>query len=192
MRRNKTIIVAIVLLVGIVFGTSAMDFDWQNYASCIEPGNILTNVGVGFGTPVAGDVKIPPIQASVEYVIPIAGFPTSFGGLIGITTSELDTVYSKYTYTGIAFGGRASWHFDLDIDKLDTYSSLALGYFSFSMKDDPKPGYEGYGDFSMDYSQFYYGFNVGARYFFTPMIGASVEVGYSALSYIAAGITLKF
>ena|GEM_PF-537956 len=192
MKLNKRIIIALIALVGIVGGASAIEFDWQNYSACVEPGNILTNVGVGFGSPVIGDVVIPPIQASVEYVLPIAGFPTSFGGLIGITTSSYDTIWSKYDYTGIAFGGRASWHFNIGIDNLDTYSSLTLGYFSFSMKDTPKAGYEDLPKIETDYSQFYYGVNVGVRYFFTPVIGASVEVGYSALSYIAAGLTLKF
>jgi len=191
MKQSK-IIIALILFVSIVGGASAIEFNWQNYADCVKQGDILVNAGVGFGTPVVGDMVIPPIQASVEYVLPIAGFPTSFGGLVGFTTSALDTVYSKYDYTGIAFGGRASWHFDLGIDKLDTYSSLTLGYFKFSMKDSPKAGYENYPKTEMDYSQFYYGFNIGARYFFTPVIGASLEIGYSALSYVAAGISLKF
>jgi len=183
MKQSK-IIIALILFVSIVGGASAIEFNWQNYADCVKQGDILVNAGIGFGTPVAGDMVIPPIQASVEYVLPIAGFPTSFGGLFGISTSSYDFLGSKSEYTYMAFGGRASWHFDLGIDKLDTYSSLALGYFMYSAKSSSIA--------ATTVGSLYYGFNVGARYFFTPVIGASVEIGYSALSYLAAGISLKF
>jgi hypothetical protein len=43
-----------------------------------------------------------------------------------------------------------------------------------------------------DLSAFYYGFNLGARYFFTNNIGAYVELGYNAVSVVNASLTVKF
>ncbi len=190
--KSKVIIIGLLLAVLMTAAVSALDFDWQSYSSSIKEGDILANVGIGFGTPSIGKMVIPPIQASVEYVIPVLGFPTSFGALVGFTTSAYDYFYGTYNYTGIAMAARASWHIDLGIDKLDTYSSLALGYFKYLTTYTPIAGYEGWSINETDYSSFYYGVNVGARYFFTPSLGASIELGYSALSYIAAGLTLKF
>lgn len=192
MKHTRSIFIGLLVTAIAAGSLSAMDFDYKSYPDTVQKGNILANVGVGFGTPIMGSTVIPPLQASVEYVLPVFGFPTSFGGLVGFTTSSSDTLYSTINYTGIAVAARASWHVSLGIKNLDPYASISLGYYSFTMKDNPKAGYEDLPLFNMDYSQFYYGVNIGARYFFTPKLGASVEIGYSALSYVAAGVTLKF
>ena len=68
--------------------------------------------------------------------------------------------------------------------KLDTYAGLMLGYHIASVSE---TGY--YGN-SLVGSGFDLGVVLGARYFFTPRIGAFTELGYS-LPYWNLGVTFK-
>jgi hypothetical protein len=57
------------------------------------------------------------------------GRPLSFGGLIGLTTSEYDFNYGSgygytYSYSMFTLGARIGWHFDFGLDKLDTYGPM--------------------------------------------------------------------
>jgi hypothetical protein len=173
-------------------------FDWKAYGG-IEKGDWLINAGVGFGTPLYGDMTIPPISASVDYALPIAGLPFTVGGYFGINGSKYEyewTVLGEthgytYTYTGLAFGARLGYHPKFfDLEKLDLYANLCLGYYLYTAEAEYH-GYDGSGDDPVDYSTFFFATNVGARYFFTPRFGAFVELGYSAMSYVTAGLAVK-
>jgi hypothetical protein len=188
------------LLFGITIGSvSAVDF--TAYPGALAKGNIILNAGVGFGTPLYGDMTIPPISVSVDYALPIGGLPFTVGALGGFNRSKYDYTYNLYggnygytwTYTGIAIAGRLGYHPDLGVKNLDVYADIALGYYIYTAKAE----YTGnWGAASKpdptSYSTFYWGGNLGARYFFVPKFGAFVELGYSALSYVTAGLTVKF
>jgi hypothetical protein len=90
-----------------------------------------------------------------------------------------------WTYTGLVFAGRFGYHPDLGVKNLDAYANISLGYYMFTAKasDGPNPS---------ALSTFYWGGNLGARYFFKPAIGAYVELGYSSFSFVSAGVTVKF
>jgi hypothetical protein len=173
-------------------------------------GQIFINAGIGFGNPLFGDTAIPPISASFDYMVPINKLPFSFGAYVGFTTSkhtayggDLRPYYNYkwdwvYKYTGLAFGARAGYHFNFGVKNLDTYGGLMLGYYRFAGKaelegSDTKPaGLDVPSASVTDYSTFLFGFNGGVRYFFTNNIGAYAEFGYSAISFISVGVSVKF
>ena len=73
------------------------------------------------------------------------------------------------------------------VPKLDTYAGLMLGYHFTSVSSTaPAEHYES----SIAASAFDMGVILGARYFFTPRIGAFTELGYT-LPYWNLGVTFK-
>jgi hypothetical protein len=72
------------------------------------------------------------------------------------------------------------YHFNF-LDNLDLYAGLNLGYV---IQTSNQTQYSGS-------SFFLWGFNTGARYFFTENLGAYLELGYSGLNYISTGVTFK-
>ncbi|MCL2186883.1 MAG: hypothetical protein FWB86_13680, partial [Treponema sp.] len=191
------IIVALLILVAFVGSASA--FDFLSAADGIKDSSIFINLGVGFGVGLYSDIVIPPVQASVEYLLPI-GIPLSVGGFfeMGMWTNNgnVTTYVGKYDETRMAFGGKVSWHVDLGLKNLDLYVSLKLGYMLWSVTND-------YTDWSYSsgyyrrkvessYDDLFYGFALGARYFFTDAIGIYLEAGYSLVSFVNLGLAVKF
>jgi hypothetical protein len=177
-------------------GHSLLAADFLSFAGGLGPGNILVNAGIGFGTPLYGKTVVPPLSASVDYLYAQNGLPMSFGAIMGLSTSELDFSYGNYGYTYsysmFSLGARFGWHFNFGVDKLDTYGILTLGYIFLSSDAEYR------GEWGLAYKpepvstgSFLFGVNVGARYFFTDMIGAYAEVGYSAFSFLSLGVTVK-
>ena len=83
------------------------------------------------------------------------------------------------------------YHFNF-ARNLDTYTGLTLGWVvqTANVKYDSnwttdRRSYNGE-------SFFLWGFNIGARYFFTDTVGAYLELGYSGLQIIGLGVSLKF
>jgi hypothetical protein len=185
-----------IIVVGAALPASIFALDWQAYPDSIKAGNITMNAGVGLGTPLHGNMSIPPLVLNVDYALPMGGIPFTLGGFFGFNQSKYDYDWGNYgytyTYTGTAFGARLAYHPNLGVKNLDAYTTFALGYYLYGAKAE----YTGeWGAISQpspkNYDTFYYGFNLGARYFFTPALGAWAELGYSALSYITAGISVK-
>lgn len=192
---KKIILLTAMLIVCTVFSAFAFEFDWQNYGSVVEQGDIIVNAGVGFGSAYSGyKTKIPPISASVEYLMPVGGFPLGFGGIFGYASSGTDSTIGgykiEYSATYLMFAGLANWHFNFGIDKMDFYSGILLGYNAITLETkDSDPVYNISGKTSA--GGFLWGGQIGARYFFTDKIGAMVEAGYG-IAYITAGLTVKF
>jgi hypothetical protein len=188
--------IGVALVLAFVAGGGVFALDWAAYPDSITSGKIAINAGIGFGTPLYGNRGIPPISISVDYALPLGGLPFTLGLLGGFTTSEykagaggLDYAYS---YTGIAIAGRFGYHPNLGVKNLDAYADIALGYYIYSAKAEYSGNWPtGTKPDPTDYSTFYWGFNLGGRYFFTNAIGAFLEFGYSALSYITAGVSFK-
>ncbi|MDR1363056.1 MAG: porin family protein [Spirochaetaceae bacterium] len=157
---------------------------WYNsYSEAVGQNKILINAGIGAGI-LPYTVSLPAISVSAEYVL--QKLPLSIGGYFGITADE--EKIGNYTYgdTMIGIGVRGSWHFNF-MKALDAYASLSLGWLVWTFKTEtPAVTAEA------DYSTVLFGFNLGARYFFTKNIGAYVEVGYSAVSVASVGLSLKF
>jgi hypothetical protein len=195
--KNLAKLLAIVFI-GAALPTSAFGVDWKDYPDPINAGNIIVNVGVGFGTPLYGDTSIPPLVLNVDYALPLGGIPFTLGGFFGFNRSKYEWNSGlgydyTYTFTGTAFGARLAYHPNFGVKNLDVYTTFALGYYLYGGKAEYKGTWGALAKPSPDkYDRFYYGFNLGARYFFTPAIGAWAELGYSALSYISAGISVKF
>jgi hypothetical protein len=150
------------------------------------------NLGIGIGPGLAGiygTMSVPAIslgyQAGVHEKI-------SVGGLVGYSSSTYDGGFFanrsfEWTYSYIVIGARGEYHFtDVEVENLDLYSGLTLGYTIVSVSE--PSGYTGF--YSAQGSYLLYGFHVGARYYFSPTIGAFLELGYG-VGYIMAGITFK-
>jgi len=173
------------LLMATLLAGGAFAQEWYNsYAPGIDGSAILANVGIGFGlSPAWFKTSLPPITASVEYAgLPI---PLSVGGYFGFARYKFDLFWSDddaLVLTRIAFGARAAWHFNF-ISNLDTYAGLAIGWMVNTYSEDYSLGSSG---------DFLYGFYAGGRYFFTNNIGVYLEAGYSGLTLVSAGLSLKF
>lgn len=72
------------------------------------------------------------------------------------------------------------------MDDLDLYGGLTLGnnIISVTAPSGTITGYSAQGSYLL------YGFHIGGRYYFSPTIGAFLELGYG-VGYIMAGITFK-
>lgn len=88
----------------------------------------------------------------------------------------------------IGFGAVASCHYQF-IDKLDTYVQVGLGAKVGIYNYD-----ENYWHYVTDYT--YWGIDwtssLGARWYFNDNFAVNAELGYTAGSYIMAGVTWKF
>jgi predicted porin len=159
----------------------------QNNLS-FEKGNIIANIGIGFGNLYWGSgyksgIPVNP-SISAEYGITEQ---ISVGGTAGFSVSKFSGPGYEYKYNGIFFGGRGSYHF-LTSEKLDPYAGLSLGYVSVSVKD--KSGTATV--ISPKGSSLGWGAHVGARYYFQPNIGVYAEAGASSFSILNIGATFKF
>jgi hypothetical protein len=165
--------------------------DLTSFPAAVSESRVFINTGIGFGSARYGSMTIPPLTTTVDIPVALGGLPFSFGGMFGFTQSRWTYWGSDYlAYSVFVFGGRANYHFNFGMDKLDAYAGLTLGWeigtwSSSNDADDYWLKYYG------DYSGLYFGFQAGARYFFTNNIGAFAEAGYG-LTYIKAGLAFKF
>ena len=147
-------------------------------------GDKALNIGIGLGSTISG-TTIPPITASLDFgvadrLINGNNGSISVGGLVGYAGSNNDFVSVHYAIVG----ARGAFHYQF-VDKLDTYAGLLLGYrhARVNWKSDII-----YGKFGT--SEIALGGYLGARYFFTPKVGAFAELGYS-VAYANVGVTFK-
>jgi hypothetical protein len=194
MKKGFLIMILAVITAGGVFAQTWYD----SYAPGIDEAKVFINAGIGFGVS-AYSTGIPPISVSADLKLPIK-LPITVGGTAalstwgystsaGIPNSEVDV-----TYMNIGFGVRGAYHFNF-VQNLDTYAGLTLGYIIqtanvkygslYDTSNIPRIDYPGV-------SSFLFGANIGARYFFTKNIGAYLELGYSGLQVISAGLSVKF
>jgi hypothetical protein len=158
--------------------------------SGFHQGDKLLNLGVGlssyyYGTPIGLS-----FESGVSDDISVgAQFDYNSGNYDGYYSSSYRWGYSAY-YLGI----RGSYHLNnvlqLNEEKVDLYAGLGLGYQRFRWDDDAY-GY-GYG-YSYNYrSGLFFNYFIGGKYYFTPKVGAFVELGYTGLSSSRVGISFKF
>jgi hypothetical protein len=186
---KKIVLVVVLAMIG-AGGLFALN--WQAFPTPIKEGAFMISPGIGFGTPLHGNMVIPPITVSLDYALPV-GLPFTLGALGGFTTSEYKGQLAgvnthTYDYTGIAIAGRFGYHPDLGVKNLNIFINLALGYYLYNATATYAGSYQPDHE---DYSRLYLGLNLGARYFFTNNIGVFLELGYSAMSFVTAGMTFK-
>jgi hypothetical protein len=147
----------------------------------VDAGVGLTAYGSTYGT-----ISIPPIFLNVEYALPV-NVPISVGGFAAFYRYNYRVVGdSGWQYTFFTFGGRADWHWGLDVSWLDLYSGLWIGYRVFSAN------WVGasYSYTAPSYGGFDFGFQAGARFYFKDNIGLVLESGYPFA--LKVGAALKF
>jgi hypothetical protein len=158
-------------------GVSVFAAENSNFPSSVEPGNIITNVGMGLLNSPAlsnhGIPLVPPLSISAEYALPIS-IPLSVGAVIGFTSSEQSG--GDETWTVFSIGAKAAYHFKWEIRGLDTYATLTLGGNFLSGND---PG-------------FLFGLEVGVRFFFNSNVGVFIEEGFNTFTYLRSGLVFKF
>ncbi|MDR0409296.1 MAG: hypothetical protein LBH18_02735 [Spirochaetaceae bacterium] len=162
---------------------------WYNsYAPGIAGSKFLINAGIGYHMFHSRNMEIPPLSASVEYALP--KIPLSVGGYFGFATNKDDDGHSVDKELRLGFGAKASYHFNF-VKNFDPYISIVLGWlidkethtYTFWDKE--------YTD-EYDDSELLFGFNLGARYFFTNNIGAYLELGSNSISVASIGLAVKF
>ena len=188
--------VLLVLVLASVLAAGAFADWWDSYAEGLEQESVFINVGIGWGF-FDYDIGIPPIMAAVDIKLPI-DLPITVGGFGSFSTQKYSYIGISFAYTEISFGARGAYHFNF-VKNLDLYGVLSLGYVIYStsvsgayydgLSDYWKKWYE---DLYTIPSKFYWGTSAGARYFFTDLLGVYAELGWSATTFINAGLTLKF
>jgi hypothetical protein len=183
--------VVVVLAVFILAASGAFAIDMMSYPPPVEGGDLMVDVGIGYASALGYSgsgttMKIPPIFAQVEYALPV-GVPISVGGMVSFWQYGWEYYSYSYTWTYVVGGARANWHWGLDVDWLDFYTGLLIGYRYFKENYD---GPKGYWYTEANYGGFTVGAQAGAHFYFTKNVGAVLEAGYPFL--IKAGLALKF
>ena len=149
------------------------------YPVIMNNGTILINTGIGFGTSVSKDHdrKCPPLTISLDTATPVMGLPLTFGLITGYL-SEKNTA-SDFHYMPI--GARIAYHknFFSRLPRFDSYAVLTLG------------GIIPFPEKPVNCNLFWFGLNIGARYFFLPGMGAYIELGFDTVQIITFGFTFK-
>ena len=172
----------------------------------IQKGEKIVGANIGFGNSaytVDGGFSniLIPITIEGEYGIAedlfgVDGLSLGVGPQISYTKANID--YSKH-FDGANVGVKNSdliiaakgyFHYNVvNVDKLDTYAALALGYDRLSSKN-----YGDWGGYEMVEGaggDFFFGVSVGARYWFQENLAANLEAGYG-LSWLKLGVNFKF
>jgi hypothetical protein len=158
------------------------------HAQVFDKGTKALNVGIGLGSAYgyAGfNSSVPPLSASFEIGLTdkIAIGRIGVGGIFGYSSFKAGTFSSSH----ILIGARGLYHFDFDVEKIDVYGGIMLGYNIVSYSDSNLNGFGyGYGG-----SGLVGGIFAGGRYMFSEKIGAFAELGYS-IAWLNLGVTAKF
>ena len=184
-----------VLLLAIMFAIGFLRVDAQS----VTKGDKVLNLGIGLGSPMYSgsyySMTVPPISASLEFVIKDDLFNNKgaigIGGYVGYSANKSEYTYGSETYgwkySNLIIGPRGYLHYNF-LDKLDTYAGLMLGYWISSEKEygTIQAGYDA-GSWGGFISSFY----IGGRYFFSDKFAGMLELG-SGITYLNIGVALKF
>lgn len=162
----------------------AKDFDWSqswcNYGGNIKQGDFLLNANVGIPYDVFNQSWfIPSFQVEFNYAQPIWKLPFTFGGYAGMYGFGKNVNGYKASTFNMYTGFQIAYHVMLPPEKLDTYLVQRMGL-----------GIALYGQDNSG-SQIFFdgGFALGASWFFTDKLAATLELGYPRNTL---GILFKF
>ncbi|MBN2484956.1 MAG: hypothetical protein JXB34_03180 [Bacteroidales bacterium] len=168
--------------------------------STFNKGDKVVNLGIGLGAIGYGgtywSTTFPPISVSGEM-----GFMDGvldkgvigIGGIIGYSAYKWEYTYPGYDnygwkYTNFILGARGSFHYPL-VDKLDTYTGLALGARIQTETEFGTLG-TGYVGSNAAGSGPFFSWFAGARYYFNDKFAGMAEIGYG-ISYLTLGLSVK-
>jgi len=161
--------------------------DLTKYPSFTKAGDWILNFGVGLGNIVYvgnGNIYIPPVRLSFDINTPLgeASLPFFFGGIVGYSGQGNQDWFVHKIPVGIRFG----YHFNWDVDNLDTYAVTTTGWVIHAGKD--------YGTYFAGSGNFFWDVSIGVRYFLNKGFGfwAEAGAGWNSLSYIDIGLSFKF
>jgi hypothetical protein len=185
MKKLTTILMALMMM-------NAFHANSQAY----EQGRINVDLTTGFiplfGSTYHGYGLSFPIMVAAEYG---ATENISIGGYFGYRSSRYKSIFlPEYRIGYSTIGGKANFHvtnlinkhlgLDLPSNELDLYGGAHLG---FTVNNSRRLG-PGYGVVPI-YPQF--GIYLGAKYFFTPKLGAVFEFGATPIGIANFGLTIK-
>lgn len=161
-------------------------------AQTFEKGTKLASLGVGLGTGYSYGIQ-PSIQGMFDMGITnkLGIGNIGIGGIIAFSAGSKNYFGYKSSSTNLSFAIRASYHFDLDIDKVDLYAGVLAGY---NISNRTTPSYSNvYGNVYGDYNgtRPVLGVFAGARYYVTPKFAVFAELA-SDIVWTNIGLTLKF
>jgi len=178
----------LVLLVLAVVGGSAFAWEPLQYPPSVKGGNVLLDLGIGLGSVHSGGkMSIPPLFVQGEYCLPTKA-PISVGAQVAFSQYKWNWGYLDYTdtWTYIYFGARGNWHWNIDLNWLDLYTGINLGYNYFKWS----TNYPSYTGSEPNYGGLEFGGQVGAHFYFSKNVGVVAEFGYPY--WLKAGLALKF
>jgi hypothetical protein len=186
----------LVLVFAVLTAGSLSAQEWFNsYAHAVDGDSLFINAGIGFGPTGGYSSGVPPLSASVDYKLPVR-LPITAGLIVTYSTWKWSHSLASLgkvdvTYSNLGLGARGMYHFNFT-EKLDAYAGLTLGWVVQSSKSEISGAAvsDGYSDDGNPF--FLFGVSAGARYFFTSFLGAYLELGYSGLQVLGAGLTVKF
>ena len=170
--------------------------------SGFQKGDLLLSPGISFGALGYGGYAgsgsgFLPLSASLEYSLKDK---FAIGPYVGFYSRSYDfgSGLGNYKFTSLSFGAKGTVHAtgllndafnsDIDAEKIDLYTSAYLGGRTLSYTYDNAA-------FGSHYNNGFglrLGVTIGGRYFFTPNVGAFLELGYGAIGYSTLGVSLKF
>ena len=183
MKRILAVLTALLVITAILF---------SNAEAQSKKGESVLTAGLGLGYPGAyGTAGMPPIFLSFDHaVVP----NISAGGIVSFSTSKYEWggVHDyKWSYSYIFVGARGAYHFAdqiKDLKNTDLYGGLTLGYHIVSAK------FDGVNEKEFPYSAgggyFHFGIYVGGRYYFSPKVAATAELGYD-IGFFKIGVSYK-
>ena len=160
-----------------------------NAQEIVSKGTSMVNLGIGLGYRFGGSMSVPPLSVAYDYSLKSGlidgNGAITLGGYLAYTSANYSYLGGPSTSAShTVLGVRGMFHYQF-VPKLDTYAGLMLGYHIASASS--ATGYYGSSFVSRGFDM---GVVLGARYFFTPRIGAFTELGYS-LPYWNLGVTFK-
>lgn len=183
MKKKNIFVLAAVLS---FFASPLCSFDrktfWREYGAGLKNGDNVINAGAGLSNRIFNFGEsfyvIPPVSLGYEKMVHLNGMlPFSFGAMVSVSGNGART-NGKDTYrTFLEIPVAVKYHFNLGVKNLDVYAGNVAGLgFAFT-----EPGFFVYpvvGGF------------LGASWFFTENIGASVDLGYPYV--LSANFSFKF
>jgi hypothetical protein len=190
---NKSILFSIAIATVSVFSAVSAN------AQAFGVGTNVISAGIGLGSSIANysyGSQSPGFNVTYDRGIWEAGPGViSLGGYVGIKDYKYGYVQNGYAYSEkwnyTVIGVRGAWHFTgLDIDNLDLYGGLMLGYYALSYSYSDNQGNSGgslgnYGN-TVGVSVF-----AGAKYYFGSNFGVFGELGFGA-NVLDLGVAYKF
>ena len=187
-------IVLFILIFAIIGGT-AFAFDIHSFPSPIKKGSLLISPMLGLGYQPGfwhngysyysyygyswfnyrsyDNAFALAIPVAIEYALPI-NFALTVGGEVGIAFGFTS---GKGTILNIPVLAKVAWHPNFEVANLDVYTSIkigiGIGILAGFRNIDTKAGV-GFG----------FGWDVGARYFFSPKIGIIGELGWNRYGFV--------